>query len=56
MTADDEKKIEKANRLIKEVFPNMCGNVRFNLHPERVKVNVNVEYSVWIEPKDELTS
>ena len=52
MTAEDNKKLIKACKLIKEVFPNMCGNVKFNLHPEREKVNCNIEYSVMIEPKE----
>lgn len=52
MTAEDKKKIIKACKLIKEVFPNLCGNVKFNLHPEREKVNVNVGYSFIIEPNE----
>lgn len=50
MTAEDEKKLIKACKLVKEVFPNMLGNIRFNLHPEREKVNYNVEYSGLIDP------
>ena len=52
MTAKDKKKLIQASRLVKEVFPDMCGNVKFNLHPEREKVNYNVEYSVMIDPKE----
>ena len=46
MTVEDEKKIIQAGKLVKEVFPDMYGNVRFNLHPERQKVNINIEQSI----------
>lgn len=52
MTAEDKKKLIKACKLVKEVFPNMCGNVKFNLHPEQQKVIINVDYSVMIQPKE----
>lgn len=49
MTVEDEKKLIQACKLVKEVFPNMLGNIKFNLHPEREKVNMNVEYSLIIQ-------
>ena len=52
MTVEDKKKLIQACKLVKEVFPDMCGNVKFNLHPEREKVNCNIEYSVMIDPKE----
>lgn len=52
MTAEDKKKLIKACKLVKEVFPNMCGYVQFNVHPERAKVNYNVYYSGIIDPKE----
>ena len=52
MTAEDKKKLIQACKLIKKVFPNMCGNIKFNLHPEREKVNVNVGYSIIIDPEE----
>lgn len=52
MTAEDKKKLIKASKLVKEVFPVMCGNVKFNLAKGRKKVNMNVEYSVMIDPKE----
>lgn len=52
MTAENKKKMIKACKLVKEVFPDICGNVRFNLHPEREKVNYNVTYSVDPSPKE----
>jgi len=52
MTAEDKKKLIQACKLVKEVFPNMCGNIRFNLHPEREKVNYNVGYSGIIDPDE----
>ena len=52
MTVEDKKKLIQACKLVKEVFPNMSGNVKFNLHPEREKVNMNVEYSVIIQPEE----
>lgn len=50
MTAEDEKKLVKACKLVKEIFPNMCGYVRFHLHPEQRKVICKVEYSIMIQP------
>ena len=52
MTTEDKKKLINACKLVKEVFPDMCGNVRFNLHTEREKVNCNIEYSIMIDPKE----
>ena len=52
MTSEDKKKLIQACKLIKEVFPNFCGNINFNLHPEREKVNVNVGYSIIIDPEE----
>lgn len=52
MTAEDKKKLIKACKLVKEVFPDMLGNIRFNLHPEREKINCNIEYSFMIDPKE----
>ena len=52
MTAEDNKKLIKACKLVKEVFPDMNGNIRFNLRSEREKVNCNIEYSVMIDPKE----
>lgn len=45
MTIEDKKKLIKACKLVKEVFPNMWGNVKFNLSPERQKININIEES-----------
>lgn len=52
MTAEDKKKLIQAYKLVKEVYPDMTGNVRFNLHSEREKVNCNIEYSIMIDPKE----
>ena len=52
MTAEDKKKLIKACKLVREVFPDMSGNVKFNLAKGREKVNMNIEYSVMIEPKE----
>lgn len=52
MTAEDKKKLIQACKLVKEVFPNMSGNIKFNLHPQREKVNCNIEYSVMIQPDE----
>lgn len=52
MTAENKKKLIQACKLVKEVFPDMCGNVRFNLAKGREKVNMNVEYSVIIQPDE----
>lgn len=52
MTTEDKKKLIKACKLVKEVFPDMYGNVRFNLHPEREKVNCNIEYSFIIQSNE----
>ena len=49
MTPEDKKKLIQACKLVKEVFPNMSGNVRFNLTNGREKVNLNVEYSLIIQ-------
>lgn len=48
----DKEKIIQACKLVKEVFPNMSGNVRFNLTSGRQKVNMNVGYSVIIDPDE----
>ena len=45
MTPEDKKKLIQACKLIKQVFPNMYGNVKFNLSPERRKININIEQS-----------
>lgn len=52
MTAEDKKKLIKACKLVREVFPDICGNVKFNLMVGREKVNMNIEYSVIIQPKE----
>ena len=52
MTAEDKKKLIKACKLVREVFPDMNGNVKFNLAKSREKVNMNVEYSVMIQPNE----
>ena len=52
MTAEDKKKLIQACKLIKQVFPNMCGNIKFHLHPEQQKVIIGVDYSVMIQPKE----
>ena len=52
MTPEDKKKLIQACKLIKQVFPNMCGNVKFHLHPEQQKVIVGVDYSVMIQSKE----
>ena len=52
MTVEDKKKLIKACKLIKEVFPEMSGNVKFNLVKEREKVNMNVGYSIIIDPDE----
>lgn len=52
MTPEQKKKLIQACKLIKQVFPDMSGGVRFNLHPERQKVNINIEHSVIIDPKE----
>lgn len=52
MTTEDKKKIIKACKLVREVFPDMTGNVKFNLAKGREKVNMNVEYSVIIQPDE----
>ena len=49
ITTEDKKKLIQACKLVKEVFPNMCGNVNFNLHPDRQKVNMNVGYQMIIQ-------
>ena len=46
MTEEDKKKLIRACKLVKEVFPNMWGNVKFNLNPERQKININIEQSL----------
>lgn len=46
MEQEDKKKLIKACKLVKDVFPNMYGNVKFNLNPERQKVNINIEQSM----------
>ncbi len=52
MTQEDKKKLIKACKLVREVFPDMSGNVKFNLAKGREKVNMNVEYSVMIQPDE----
>lgn len=49
MTAEDKKKLIQACKLVREVFPDMSGNVKFNLAKGREKVNMNVEYSMIIQ-------
>lgn len=51
MTAENEKKLIKAHSLIKEVFPDMCGDFRFHLHPEQKKIIYYVQYSGMIKPR-----
>lgn len=52
MTAEDKKKLIQACKLVRKVFPDMNGNVRFNLAKGREKVNMNIEYSVMIDQKE----
>lgn len=52
MTAEDKKKIVQACKLVREVFPDMSGNVKFNLAKGREKVNMNIEYSIMIDQKE----
>lgn len=52
MTKDDKKKLIQACKLVKEVFPNMCGNIRYNLTKERQKVNMNISYSLMIDSEE----
>lgn len=49
---EDVIKVIKACKLVKEVYPDMTGNVQFNLHAGREKVNVNVGYSIIIQPDE----
>ena len=35
-----------AGGLVKKAFPDTAGNVRFNLFPNREKVNTNVDFSL----------
>ena len=52
MTEEDKKKLIKSCKLVKEVFPNMCGNIQYNLTRDRRKVNMNISYSLIIDPEE----
>ena len=51
MTAEDDKKIEKAHRLIKEVFPNITGSFEFHLHSEQRKCIYKVVSHGFVRPR-----
>ena len=46
MTDDQKNKLLQINELLRMMFPDLHGSVRFNLQPERKEVNVNIEQSV----------
>jgi len=52
VATEDKKKLIKACKLVKEVFPDLSGNVQFNLAKGREKVNMNVGYSIIIQPDE----
>lgn len=52
MTAEDKKKLIKACKLVKEVFPDMGGYLRINLHPERVKPHYNIYKTGYFTNKE----
>jgi len=56
MTNEQREKLTEIGKQIREVFPDVIGNVfcRFNLHPDRKDVNMNIgfEQSIILKPAD----
>lgn len=46
ITKEQRRLLSIAGGLVKKAFPNVAGNVRFNLFPGREKVNTNVDFSL----------
>ena len=46
ITKEQRRLLAIAGSLVKKAFPNVAGNVRFNLFPSRKKVNTNVDFSL----------
>ena len=49
ITKGQRRLLAVAGGLVKKAFPDMAGNVRFNLFPNRMDSNVNVAFSVIID-------
>jgi len=46
MNAEEENAIRIANDSLRSVFKNFYGSIRFNLHPGKNNINVNIQQSI----------
>ena len=52
MTNEQEQKLIELGEKVRDVVPRQFhGSVRFNLHPDKKCVNMNIEQSFISEPK-----
>jgi hypothetical protein len=42
MTPEQKKEVKKIGKQLQDIFPDMFGNIRFNLAPGRKEVNANI--------------
>jgi len=49
---EDERKIENAHRLVREIFPNIIGSFEFHLHPEQKKAIYKLVLHGFVRPKE----
>ena len=51
MIANDQQKqrLKEIHKEIRSMFPESYGSVRFNLHPQRSGLNMNISDSIVIE-------
>ena len=54
ITKEQRRLLSMAGNLVRKAFPEMAGNVKYNLFPGRKKVNVNVAFSTIIDYDDKI--